>query len=286
MSVEELPRLDLLADPVAEMVEVAGHEIMRIYAQDFSVETKADDSPLTQADLASHRVLVDALEARPENWPVLSEESADIDFATRSAWPTYWLVDPLDGTKEFIAKNGEFTVNVALVHEHRAVFGVVGVPARDEIFIGFNGSDERRAVRRHRGGQSEVRVRSLRARLDAGLALNVVASRSHGTEALEKLLGTLARQYGELERVPVGSALKFCILATGDADLYPRLGPTSEWDTAAAHAVLEAAGGAVRRLDGEPLAYNTKDSLLNPFFVAVADAGHDWGALFKPYGEP
>lgn len=276
------PELEPLVDPVVDMVTAAGREIMRIYGREFEVETKADDSPLTQADLASHGVLVDALAALPQGWPVLSEESSKVAFATRAAWRTYWLVDPLDGTKEFIAKNGEFTVNVALVHEHRAVFGVVGVPARDEIFIGFNAA-ERRALRRRGGEQSEITARSLRARLQQGLPLQVVASRSHGSQALEELLQSLGNEYGTVERVPVGSALKFCILATGEADLYPRLGPTSEWDTAAAHAVLEAAGGAVRRLDGEVLAYNTKESLLNPFFVAVADAGHDWGALFAPY---
>jgi 3'(2'), 5'-bisphosphate nucleotidase len=282
MSTSAALDLEGLVDPVVEMVESAGREIMRIYAQDFSVETKGDDSPLTQADLASHDVLVDALEALPSDWPVLSEESADVSYDVRSKWSTYWLVDPLDGTKEFIAKNGEFTVNVALIHEHRAVFGVVGVPARGEVFIGFN-ADTRRAVRRHDGEERRIDTCPLPPRLAEGRPLRVVASRSHGSEALEKLLAEIGGRYGEVERVPVGSALKFCILATGDADLYPRLGPTSEWDTAAAHAVLEAAGGAVRTLGGEPLVYNSKDSLLNPFFVAVADADHDWGTLFAPY---
>ena len=146
MNTSDPLQLDRFVDPVVAMVESAGREIMRIYAQDFTVETKSDDSPLTQADLASHGVLVASLESLPQRWPVLSEESAKVDFATRAAWPTYWLVDPLDGTKEFIAKNGEFTVNVALVHEHRAVFGVVGVPAREEIFVGFNAGESGQGV--------------------------------------------------------------------------------------------------------------------------------------------
>ncbi len=282
MNMSDDLRLDRFVDPVVAMVESAGREIMRIYAQDFTVETKSDDSPLTQADLASHRVLVAGLESLPQHWPVLSEESAEVNFATRAAWRTYWLVDPLDGTKEFIAKNGEFTVNVALVHEQRAVFGVVGVPAREEIFIGFNAGAPR-AMRLSGTHETQISTRSLAPRLEQCLPLEVVASRSHGSESLEQLLGEIGEAYGEVRRVPVGSALKFCMLATGEADLYPRLGLTSEWDTAAAHAVLEGAGGAVLRFDGEPLAYNTKDSLLNPFFVAVADASHDWGAIFEPY---
>jgi 3'(2'), 5'-bisphosphate nucleotidase len=183
------------------------------------------------------------------------------------------LIDPLDGTKEFLARNGEFTVNLAFIEHGRSTLGAVGVPARGQVFVGdvYN-----RVARRIDAGGSRV----LCARAYAGTCPTIVASRRHGGERLEAVLSTLERDHGRLELRQVGSALKLCLLAEGKADVYPRLAPTSEWDTAVAQAVLEAAGGAVLQLGGAPLAYN-KPHILNPEFVAVADPRVDWLRVFR-----
>jgi 3'(2'), 5'-bisphosphate nucleotidase len=267
--IDATQRRDLI-DALADIATAAGREIVAIYQTDFDVATKADDSPLTQADLAAHRIIRRGLTELTPDIPILSEEAELPDFATRRQWTRYWLVDPLDGTKEFVNKNGEFTVNIALIEADRATLGVVGVPARQVIYTGDVLA--RHAERRDRQG-----VRALSARkLDLTAALIVVASRSHGGERLEQFVAALRQRFVAVERTPVGSSLKLCILADGDADIYPRLGPTSEWDIAAAHAVLEASGGAVWQFNRTPLRYNTKVSLLNPDFVAVADPTYDW----------
>jgi 3'(2'), 5'-bisphosphate nucleotidase len=265
-----------LIDSLVAIVDAAGREIMKVYESNFTVVTKDDASPLTQADLASHRSIRDALHALTPEIPLLSEEANLQDFATRQSWTRYWLVDPLDGTKEFINRNGEFTVNIALIEDHRAVLGIVGVPAQGVIYTGDVAA--RRAERRDRQGIRAINTR----RMDRARELIVVASRSHGGERLELFLDELSRRFGSVDRTPVGSSLKFCILAEGRADLYPRLGPTSEWDIAAAHAVLEAAGGAVWTFDRLPLRYNTKESLLNPEFLAIADEAFDWWSALPP----
>jgi len=257
-------------DALVEIVTDAGREIVAIYQTDFDVTTKADDSPLTQADLAANAVIRRGLQELAPDVPILSEEAELPDFATRRAWSRYWLVDPLDGTKEFINKNGEFTVNVALIEDSRALLGVVGVPARDVVYTGDVASQ--RAERRDSNGTRTLAAR----RLNAEQPLVVVASRSHGGERLERFIDALRGRFDGVDRTPVGSSLKLCILAEGRADIYPRLGPTSEWDIAAAHAVLNAAGGEVWNFDRAPLRYNTKESLLNPDFVAVADPQYDW----------
>jgi 3'(2'), 5'-bisphosphate nucleotidase len=250
----------------------AAAAIMEIYRGDFSVVAKADESPLTQADLNSHRVIVDGLRALTPHLPIVSEESELPDYAVRRQWTTYWLVDPLDGTKEFVSRNGEFTVNIALVEGNRPSLGVVAVPAREQVYLGS-------VAERHAELRQGTGTRQLAARRFSGQAPTIVMSRSHGGERLERFVGGLRRRFPELTDVPVGSALKLCILAEGAADLYPRLGPTSEWDIAAAQAVLEAAGGAVWRLDRKPLDYNAKESLLNPDFIAVADPNYDWWSV-------
>ena len=257
-------------DAVVELVRRAGDAILEIYSRDIEVETKDDDSPLTQADLASHRVLVEGLEKLTPDIPVMSEEGNSLEFDVRSSWSRYWLIDPLDGTKEFINKNGEFTVNVALIEGHASVFGVVGVPVQDVVYTG----DVRtgKALRHGPDGVEEIHGRE---RTDAQ-ALTVVASRSHGGERLESYLESLEAQFGEVSRTPVGSSLKLCILAEGQADIYPRLGPTSEWDIAAAHAVLAAAGGDLWAVGARNLEYNTKESVLNPEFIAVSDRQYPW----------
>jgi len=262
-----------LTDQLIALARKAGAAILEVYDTDFEVETKSDQSPLTRADLAAHGIIAAGLAALTPDIPLLSEESSLPDFAQRRSWSRYWLVDPLDGTREFVNRNGEFTVNIALIEGHRAVFGVVAVPVQGLVYTGD--LETATALRYDARGitRLEGRVR------DDGLPLIVVASRSHGGERLEGYLGRLQQSFGEVERTPVGSSLKLCILAEGRADLYPRLGPTSEWDIAAAHAVLEAAGGAVWTVSGEPLVYNCKESLLNPEFFAAADSTYPWRSV-------
>lgn len=250
-------------DTCIDIAVAAGERILRIYQTDFDVQTKADDSPLTQADLASHRCILEGLQQHWPEIPVLSEEGKSLPFETRQQWTRYFLVDPLDGTKEFIKKNGEFTVNIALIEDGVPVLGVVHAPVLGVTYAG----DHNGAVRIENGERQAMRVRSAAAKP------TLVVSRSHQDEALQQLLSGIA----EHEAVSRGSSLKFCLVAEGSADLYPRTGPTCEWDTGAGQAVVEAAGGQVLKLDDwQPLRYNTKDSLLNPGFAVIGDAAHGW----------
>jgi len=261
-----------LINDIVAISQRAGAAILQIYGEEFSVEHKEDASPLTQADLASHRVIRDALRELTPDCPLLSEESAAMDFASRAAWTQYWLVDPLDGTKEFIKRNGEFTVNIALVRNHEPVMGVVHVPVSGVTYWGVQGSGAMRA-----GPDGEAK--GIAVRTPCAKPAVVVGSRSHANPVLQQHLAKL----GSYELVSMGSSLKFCLVAEGKADFYPRLGPTSEWDTAAAHAVVSAAGGSVITLDGKPLRYNCKESLLNPEFLVTGDPGVDWLGLFSDY---
>lgn len=266
MNGELRPALAALIDPVVGIVRGAAAAILRIYAAaNIEATKKSDASPLTEADLISHELITQGLSALTPGVPVLSEEASTLAYADRRRWPEFWLVDPLDGTKEFVARNGEFTVNVALIVGHDPVLGVVGVPARDVVYAGAPG---RGATRTDGTGAP----RSIETRRPAATPIRVVGSRSHRDAALGAMLAKL----GPHDLVAVGSALKFCIVAEGEADFYPRLGPTSEWDTAAAHAVLVAAGGDVVSLDGRPLKYNARESLLNPSFLAYGDPSRNW----------
>lgn len=262
---------ELLRDIIG-LARRAGEEILAVYAsQDAGVSTKADDSPLTLADLRAHRVIVETLHAITPSIPVLSEESAEmLPYSERSRWGRYWLVDPLDGTKEFLSRNGEFTVNIALVEAHTPVLGVVHAPARATTYSGLAGTG---AWRSRGQGPAEA----IQAQRRVGSVVRVVGSKSHRGDSLDGFIARL----GPHELVPMGSSLKFCMIAEGAADVYPRLGPTSEWDTAAAQAVVCAAGGAVVTLDGAALTYNAKPDILNPHFVVYADAGRDWLALLR-----
>jgi len=262
------------AQQLVDLATRAGEAIMAIYETDFEVMDKADDSPLTQADLAAHKVLVAGLAELTPDIPVLSEEAEAPAFAVRQSWSRYWIIDPLDGTKEFVNRNGEFTVNVALIDGHRAVLGVVGVPVQQRVFFGdvIAGT----ALLFEAGKQSDLASRNAEQQIATHSSVTAVASRSHGGERLETYLDEVGKTFGNVDRKPMGSSLKLCTLAEGEADIYPRLGPTSEWDIAAADAVLAAAGGVVLTFDGKPLQYNTKDSLLNPEFLALGDASYDW----------
>jgi 3'(2'), 5'-bisphosphate nucleotidase len=259
-----------LLPEIVRIATEAGKAILKVYEQDFTVMTKEDASPLTQADLASHRIICDELGQLTPGIPLISEESADIPFDIRSDWDTYWLIDPLDGTKEFVNRNGEFTVNIALIRHNQPMLGVVHVPVSGVTYTGVTGKG---ATRCDKGGKPvEIHVR-----LPCAEPMIVVGSRSHANPALAGHLEKL----GPHELVSMGSSLKFCLVAEGRADFYPRLGPTSEWDTAAAHAVVLAAGGRIVTLDGEPLAYNLKESFLNPEFLVIADDSVDWLAAFR-----
>ena len=280
MTASDLPSAQQLVD----LAHKAGLAILEVYETDFEVMGKADDSPLTQADLAAHHVLVAGLAELTPHIPVLSEEEKAPEFAVRQSWERYWIIDPLDGTKEFVNRNGEFTVNVALIDGHRAVLGVVGVPVQDRIFFGDVNAGV--ATLYANGKEHALQGRKVQSQIAQHSSVTAVASRSHGGERLEAYLDAVAAEFGGLERKPMGSSLKLCTLAEGEADLYPRLGPTSEWDIAAADAVLAAAGGVVLTFDGEPLQYNTKDSLLNPEFLALGDASFDWMSRLPEYQAP
>ncbi|MFP6796659.1 MAG: 3'(2'),5'-bisphosphate nucleotidase CysQ [Pseudomonadales bacterium] len=264
-----------MLEELIDIVVRAGSEILDVYATAFEVKSKSDDSPLTEADLRAHRVIIDGLEAIDTTIPVISEESDAPSFGVRKTWRRYWLVDPLDGTREFVNRNGEFTVNVALIEDNEPILGVVGVPVQGDVYVGD--VKKREAFRIRSSSRQIVTTRKL-----GRDAITVVTSRSHGGEGLERYLDSLVPIFGRVDRTAMGSSLKFCLLAEGLADFYPRLGPTSEWDIGAAQAVLQAAGGSVLQLDGSPLLYNTKASFLNPDFLAVGDVSLDWVQVLPP----
>ncbi|WP_020414139.1 3'(2'),5'-bisphosphate nucleotidase CysQ [Microbulbifer variabilis] len=267
-----------LLEQVIESCKRAGEAILEVYHSnaELEIDTKADDSPVTAADLAAHKILAPALAGLIEGVPVLSEEQEMPSFAERSQWQRYWIVDPLDGTKEFIRRTGEFTVNVALIENGEPILGVVHVPVLEITYAGCKDSG---AFKRTELGESEIHVRPLKPRLDAGEAVELVASRSHGAGAVDQLVERIEAKLGTVACKNMGSSLKLCLVAEGAADLYPRLAPTCEWDTAAAQAVVEAAGGTVIDEQFQLLRYNSKDSLLNPFFYVIGDKSFDWQEL-------
>jgi 3'(2'), 5'-bisphosphate nucleotidase len=262
-----------LLPEVQRIAREAGNAILHIYEQaDVQVDMKTDNSPLTQADLASHQYIVGSLQALTPDIPVLSEESQEVAVSTRQSWERFWLVDPLDGTREFLQRNGEFTVNIALIHGHRPVLGVVHVPVLALTYWAAEGHGA------FKGTPEETR--GLHANTALSQPLRIVASRSHSGPATEAFLASLGRDYA-LEVVSKGSSLKLCMVAEGSADLYPRLGPTMEWDTAAAQCIVAQAGGQVTTLDNTPLQYN-KANLLNPFFMVASPSTQSlWGRYLQ-----
>ena len=248
--------------PVIDLVQAAGRAILPYWRSQLQVHEKADASPVTAADMAAHELLSKGLVALDASIPVLSEEACDLPLAERSGWTRWWLVDPLDGTKEFISGSEEFTVNVALVERGRVLFGVVGVPASGRCYYGGAALGAWLAT-------AEGTVEPLQVRSTPASKFTLVASRRHSSPEQERLLAGLGERFGALELANVGSSLKFCQLAEGLADCYPRLAPTSQWDTAAAQAVLEGAGGEVLDIHGVPLTYEARESYLNPSFLAL-----------------
>lgn len=242
---------------IIDLAKQAGDAIMTIYQKDFAVYDKSDASPLTEADLAAHHILVEGLE-RLTDYPVLSEESSEEVKKERLNWERYWLIDPLDGTKEFVKKNGEFTVNVAFIDNGKPTFGVVYAPALDTLYIGEVGTGAQKQT--GNGELEDIKVREKPAKASDYV---IVGSRSHQSDEFKAFI----TDYPDADIISMGSSLKLCLVAEGKADIYPRLGLTCEWDTGAAHAVVEAAGGVVLHAEtGQPLQYN-KEDLLNPFFI-------------------
>ena len=260
---------DELRDPLERIALSAGRVILDIYDAPETIEiTRKDDrSPLTAADLAANEVISAGLEDLTPDIPILSEESATVDYDIRRTWSSYWLVDPLDGTREFIKHNGEFTVNIALIENHRPVLSVVYAPVKQLLYSALAGY----GAYRSEGDKPAQRIGISDRQSESGI-VRVVGSRSHAGDSLVAFL----EKIGEHELLSIGSSLKLCLVAEGSADLYPRLGPTSEWDTAAAQCIVEQAGGAVLTLSGQPLMYNQKESLLNPHFMVIGDRSIDW----------
>ncbi|MFP4226080.1 MAG: 3'(2'),5'-bisphosphate nucleotidase CysQ [Desulfobacterales bacterium] len=251
----------------------AGIAALDVYNQDFSVIEKSDHSPLTLADTRSHEIISQALE--PTDIPVLSEEGKDIAYKDRKDWERLWIVDPLDGTKEFVKRNGEFTINIALVENHIAVMGVIYVPVLFLLYFGaFDRGAHRMKIETPEAVKTDTDVdrlmdtaARLEVEIDPSRTYKIVGSRSHLTPEVEAFVEEKKGIYGDVEFVSAGSSLKFCQIAEGKADIYPRLGPTMEWDTAAGQVIAETAGARVYRHDtGEPLRYNKQD-LKNPWFI-------------------
>ncbi len=250
-------RIEELLPNIVSLARQAGQAIMTIYEHvDLAVEYKRDNSPLTQADLSSHHLIVEGLARLTPDWPVLSEESAEIPFEQRGKWQRFWMVDPLDGTKEFLRRNGEFTVNIALIEDGKPVLGVVYAPAIDKMYFALQGKG---AFKEDGDTVTQIATAS-----PASGMVRIVVSRSH-----EDSHDRFKEEYGDCPLVPMGSSLKFCLVAEGAADVYPRTGPTMEWDTAAAQCIVEVAGGSVTDAHGNPLKYN-KPVLLNSGFIAKA----------------
>lgn len=261
MSTATLPNLAELAEALTSTVRAAGAAIMEIYESDFEVEHKDDRSPVTAADAAGEKIILADLARLTPDIPVVAEEEAAAGRIPEVG-SVFWLVDPLDGTKEFIKRNGEFTVNIGLVVDGRPALGLVYVPAQDVLYGGFGVG----TAFRERGNAPREAIECRRAPAEG---LTVLASRSHAnSEALQAYLGD--KKVAEVTNA--GSSLKFCRVAEGAADLYPRFGPTCEWDTCAAHAVLDAAGGGVTLTDGQPFLYGKVPTFLNPHFIAHGKA--------------
>ena len=260
-----------LLPAVISIAENAANEILEIYQSDFSVENKEDNSPLTEADMASHKIIIAGLSNLTPDIPILSEESASIPFETRRNWQRYWLIDPLDGTREFVKRNGEFTVNIALIDNHQPVLGVVYVPVSRDCYFSSKGNGAYKQV----NGEAATKIKT---KPSSGETFIVAGSRSHGSEQQQNFFTALG---DDVEVIAIGSSLKLCLVAEGKVDIYPRFGPTSEWDTAAAHAVVLEAGGVVTDTQLKPLEYNRKESILNPYFLVIADTNFNW----KPYLE-
>ena len=255
-----------LTRAAAEIAKDAAKKIMEVYETDFEVRNKTDRTPLTRADMSSHEVICGRLAELTPDIPVLSEESAHIPYSTRKTWDQYWLVDPLDGTREFIKRNGEFTINIALIQGNYPVMGVIYAPVMDLCYY----AAKNEGAYKQGNGATDTRLRAKTSRADA---LVVAGSRSHGNQRQQEFFRKLG---DKVETLAMGSSLKFCLVAEGVADIYARFGPTSEWDSAAGQCIVEEAGGGVTDTGFKRLRYNAKESLINPDFLVFSDPAFEW----------
>lgn len=268
-------QIQQLTSSALSVAKQAGDRIVEVYQDGFEVSTKSDNTPLTTADLEAHRIIKKGLEALEFEAPVLSEESSAIPYEERHEWDTYWLVDPLDGTREFIKRNGEFTVNIALIHQGSPILGVVYAPVLDLSYYASHGTGAWKAC----GGAEPEQIH---VRESTGPKVVVARSRSPETGPnMQRFLDKL----GDHDEVAMGSALKSCLVAEGAADVYARLGPTSEWDTGAAQCIVEEAGGHITDIAMQDLRYNTRESLINPHFFVFGSTEHNWRS-YLPAGLP
>lgn len=270
---------DDLLSKLLEIARKAGSEILAVYAQNGKIDVtyKEDNSPLTEADRRANFVITEQLEKLTQETPILSEESDQIPSDTRLSWSDYWLIDPLDGTKEFVNRNGEFTVNIAHVRNGVPDIGIVHVPVTGTTYLGKVGMGAWKV--NYDGSATMINTAKLSA--DASIA-RVVTSRSHRGQLLDRVIKMISAKFDNIELVSMGSSLKLCLLAEGKADIYPRLAPTCEWDTGAAHAVLLAAGGEIFDTSFQVLRYNQRPELLNPNFIALADKNYGWEEILFP----
>ena len=259
-----IPNNKLLLDICNVSIE-AGKEILNFYNNEIEVTHKQDLSPLTKADLASNKIILESLTKLNSNIPILSEESL-VDWSIRKNWKKYWLVDPLDGTKEFIKKNGEFTVNIALIEDNNPILGVVYVPAKSLLYLAEKNKGSFKTNTKDKlenfEGIQKILVSSQTNRA------RVIGSRSHSNATFDNWV---KEKFPNAEIVQAGSSLKFCLIAEGEADIYPRFGPTSEWDIAAGHMIVDEAGGKIRTFQDDSIKYNTKENIINPEFYAIGN---------------
>ena len=269
MDSEQLARL---LPEVRQVAIDAGARILEVCRTGYEVHEKSDRSPVTTADLAAHQCIFERLEALDERWPVLSEENPALpSWETRREWETYWLVDPLDGTRELLRQSKEFTVNIALIHQQQAVLGVIGAPALNLLYYAHRGG----GTWRIHGEEAPAAIHSRPYPTDGSSV--VAISFSHARPEVQQFL----RRLGPHREKRVGSSLKSCQVAEGSLDLYPRCGSTNEWDTAAAQCIVEEAGGRLLDWKLQPLRYNGKESLINPSFLVIGDPDHDWASLLN-----
>ena len=244
----------------------AGKEILKIYKKNFNVDLKADNSPITEADINSNNLIKKRLIEIEKNIPILTEESL-VNWEIRRVWKKYWLIDPLDGTKEFVNRNGEFTVNISLIENNSPIFGVIYAPEKSLLYYGIKNNGSHKLITQD-NINTLSEFKKININNNTTYKTKIIGSRSHSNKDFQMWV---EKNFSQYELISIGSSLKFCFLAEGTADIYPRLGPTSEWDIAAGHIILEEAGGKLKSFDNIDILYNTKENIINPNFLAYGN---------------